>query len=239
MLTDSGIAHAAGDTFEGPAIEVTVRSGHCLIAARTVQVVAARDRELLELELEELRPGDFAVIRFGGPWPAASPPLEGFVSSPRYGDQKRIDIPCEMSEELAFFLGAYVSEGHTNHSNWSVVITNAVPEVLLRVAAAVESVFGVQARIVHPATRCSYVAIASKRLVEFIDFLGCGVRSQVKRIPAWVLRASWPHVRAFMEGLFLDAFTAWMGTTPKWGICVGSPGLLDDVQAVLTEPSWV
>jgi hypothetical protein len=110
-----------------------------------------------------------------------------------------------------------------------------VPEVLERVAASVASCFGVAARIVEPPTRCPYVVLASKRVVEFLEHLGTGHRSQVKRIPRWILRSTWEHVRAFMEGLFLDAFTAWMGKTPKWGIGVVSPGLLDDVQAVLTN----
>jgi hypothetical protein len=235
MLTSSGIERAAGTVVNAPAVDVVVRSGHRLVAAPGIEVLAARDRNLQMMRLDQLRQADFAVVRYGGTWPAASPPLEGFVPAPAYGSQKRIDIPRDMSEDLAFFLGAYVSEGHVNRTNWSVVITNAVPEVLVRVAAAAEAVFCVPARVVRPPTRCSYVVIASKRLVEFIDFLGCGARSQVKRIPSWVLGSSWSHVRAFMEGLFLDAFTAWMGETPKWGLSVGSPGLLDDVQAVLTN----
>jgi hypothetical protein len=230
-----GLERAAGPVTCTPAVEVVTRSGHRLLADPATEVLIARDRRLCASRLADLTTTDVAVIKYGGAWPSTSPSLDGFEPAAPYGSQKRVTIPSEMTPELAFFLGAYVSEGHINRTNWSVVITNNVPEVLERVAAAITSTFGVAARIVEPRNRCPYVVLASKRVVELLEYLGCGHRSQVKRIPGWVLRSSWEHVRAFMEGLFLDAFTAWMGKTPKWGIGVVSPGLLDDVQAVLTN----
>ena len=52
-----------------------------------------------------------------------------------------------MTEELAFLLGAYAAEGHTTRSNWTISITNSVPEVLERVRQAWQDLFGLQARI--------------------------------------------------------------------------------------------
>jgi hypothetical protein len=231
----SGLDRASGRAARASAVEVVTRSGHRLVADPATEVMVARGRRLCASRLGDITSTDVAVIQHGSFWPSSSPSLEGFQPALPYGSQKQVTIPTEMTTELAFFLGAYVSEGHLNRSNWSVVITNNVPEVLERVAAAVTSCFGVAARIVEPPTRCPYVVLASKRIVELLEHLGTGHRSQVKRIPRWILRSTWEHVRAFMEGLFLDAFTAWMGKTPKWGIGVVSPGLLDDVQAVLTN----
>ena len=41
-------------------------------------------------------------------------------------------------------------------------------------------------------------------------------------------------VLAFLQGLALDAYIT-MSTSPKWAICLDSRGLLDDLQAVLTN----
>ena len=41
-------------------------------------------------------------------------------------------------------------------------------------------------------------------------------------------------VLAFLQGLALDAYVT-VATAPKWAICLDSPTLLDDLQAVLTN----
>lgn len=235
VATESGLCPVQGQAVSAPAVEVQVRSGHRLVADANIQIVVARGGRLCVTTLRQLRQGDLPAIRYGGSWPTTSPVVTDFRPAAAYGNQKRIDIPSHMSGQLALFLGAYVSEGHTSRSNWTVVITNSVLEVLECLRDAVEAVFGVKPRIVRPTERCPYIAVSSKRLVEFLEYLRCGARAQDKRIPRWILQSSWPHVRAFMRGLFLDAFTAWMGRTPKWGLSVASMGLLDDVQVVLTN----
>ncbi|HVA29238.1 MAG TPA: LAGLIDADG family homing endonuclease, partial [Candidatus Baltobacteraceae bacterium] len=49
-----------------------------------------------------------------------------------------------------------------------------------------------------------------------------------------VLRSPREHVLAFLSGLFLDAYVTTSGMS-KWAICLDSPALLDDLQAVLTN----
>ena len=78
------------------------------------------------------------------------------------------------------------------------------------------------------------VDLSSKRLVEFLDYLGCGTRASDKRIPDAVLRSPRAMVLAFIEGLCLDAYVTTSGMA-KWGICLDSGGLLDDLQAVFTN----
>ena len=54
---------------------------------------------------------------------------------------------------ILYVLGAYAAEGHTTPSNWTVTITNSVPDVLERVADAWQRVFGVEARVTHQGAR--------------------------------------------------------------------------------------
>ncbi len=99
------------------------------------------------------------------------------------GSEKSIRYPAKLTTELAFLLGAYLSEGHTTRSNWSVIVTNSVMSVLERVEQAWLDVFGLKARITRQPGRCTGVIVSSKRLVEYMDVLGCGSRASNKRVP--------------------------------------------------------
>lgn len=101
-----------------------------------------------------------------------------------------------MTPELAFLLGAYASEGHTTRVNWTVTITNACEGVLARVAAAWGSEFGVAARITRDAGRCAGVAVSSKTIVEFLEYLGTGSRARVEGD----LPSLWPSAKTGCSG---------------------------------------
>ena len=115
-----------------------------------------------------------------------------------------------------------------------MTITNSVDEVLERVAAAWRSEFGIDARIERRADQCPQVIASAKAVVEFLEHLGAGARASEKRIPDAVLRSPRPMVLSFLQGLALDAYVT-VRSAPKWAICVDSPALLDDLQAVLTN----
>jgi hypothetical protein len=198
-------------------------------------MVAADGGRLEWRRLDEISELDSVAVQYGSQlWSTVPARFDDFEPSRRYGSQKTVAVPREMSEELAFLLGAYASEGHTSVSNWTVTITNSVPEVLERVAAAWRSEFGVVARTVTPAERCAYVVVASKTIVEFLQYLGVGSRASTKRIPDAVLMSPRSMVLRFLQGLALDAYTT-VATAPKWAICLDSPRMLDDLQAVLTN----
>ena len=139
-----------------------------------------------------------------------------------------------MTEELAFLLGAYASEGCTVRSTYTVRITNSVPAVRDRVVAAWKTVFGLDAKVVDDGVRCPDVVVSSKSVVEFLEYLGSGSRASDKRIPDAVLRSPRHMVLSFLDGLSLDAYVT-VDSTAKWAICLDSPGMLDDLQAVLTN----
>ncbi|MFO7590913.1 MAG: vitamin B12-dependent ribonucleotide reductase [Acidimicrobiia bacterium] len=215
--------------------EVTLRSGHRVQATPNHRLLVARDGGLDWVATEDLELGEWVAVQYGDDlWSTLPARFDDFTPSAAYGNQKSVRIPTEMSEELAFLLGAYISEGHTTRSNWTVTITNSVPSVLDRVAAAWRDEFGVEARLEVRDDRCAQVHASSKTIVELLEHLGCGERASEKRIPDVVLRSPKEIVLAFLQGLALDAYVT-TSTAPKWAICMDSPGLLDDLQAILTN----
>ena len=219
-----------------PVREVVLRSGHRIVGTPNHRLLVATDAGLEWKMLHDIEVGDHVAQRYGAElWSRLPHRFDGFAPSAAYGSQKAVTIPAEMSADLAFLLGAFVAEGHIARSTWTTTITNADDGVLERIAEIIRSQFGVEARVVHPDDRCSYVAVASKTIVEFLTWLGCGEGAANKRIPDAVLRSPREMVLAFLQGLALDAYTAAVGSGLKWAICLASNGLLDDLQAVLTN----
>jgi hypothetical protein len=177
--------------------------------------------------------GDFVAIGYGTKWASGPAPLPVLPPRQRYGSEKSIELPTEMTHELALFLGAYLSEGHTSRSNWSVVITNSVLGVLKQVRDAAEAVFALRGRLNEPKTRCPHLVLSSKRLVEFMDLLGCGCRAAEKRVPAVIMESSREHVLTFMRGVALDAYSTHQ-YAGKWAICLESAAGINEIQDLMT-----
>jgi hypothetical protein len=194
---------------------------------------AVVDGGLVTVDRVLLSPGDWVAQSYGRHrWPSRAGDISNIEVTPPYGSQKRLALPREMDDDLALLLGAYVAEGHTSVSNWTISITNSEPSVLARVMDLWTKCFGVRARTAAWAGKCPQVGVASKTVVQFLDALGCGRRASSKRIPAAILESPRRTVVAFLSGLALDAYTSVLGDG-RWGICVDSPGLLDDVQICL------
>ncbi len=218
-----------------PVRRVVLRSGHAITGTRPHRLLVAGGGGLAWKSLAEIEVGDAVAVQSGAEkWASTPHSLLGIRVSEPHGSQKKITLPAEMSSDLAFLLGAYASEGHTTRGNWTITITNSVPEVLERVRAAWRIVFGLEARITADPGKCPSVVVASKSAVEFMAALGCGTRSSDKRIPDAILRSPREMVLAFLQGLALDAYVTF-SAAPKWAICLDSPALLDDLQAVMTN----
>ena len=212
-----------------------LRSGHSVTGTPNHRLLTAGPSGLDWKRLDEIEPGDYVATKHGDDlWADIAPRFDDFVPSARYGSEKTVRIPEQMSEPLAFFLGAYASEGHNSRSTWTVTVTNADGVVLQRVVEAARLCFGITPRIRRPADGCPSVEITSKTVVEFLDYLGCGAGASAKRIPDAVLRSPREHVISFLQGLWLDADTS-STAMAEWAICLESPGLLDDLQAVLSN----
>jgi ribonucleoside-diphosphate reductase alpha chain len=219
-----------------PVRAVVLRSGHRVEGTPNHRLLVAGDNGLEWKRLDEIERDDMVAVKYGDElWSTLASRFDDFTPSLSYGCQKDVRLPVEMTTELAFLLGAYAAEGHTTRSNWTVHITNSVPAVRERVAAAWRSEFGIDAVTETSGDRCPQVGIASKTIVEFLDYLGAGDRSSTKRIPDAVLGSPRTMVLAFLQGLALDAYATTAGSAARWAICLDASGLLDDLQAVLTN----
>jgi ribonucleoside-diphosphate reductase alpha chain len=215
--------------------EVVLRSGHKVTGTGNHRVLVVTEGGFDWRRLDEIAPGDLVATKYGADvWSSFPARFDDFVPTPSYGCQKDVRLPEEMTEELAFLLGAYAAEGSTVRSTYTIRITNSVPSVRQRVVDAWRASFGLEAKIVDDGVRCPDVVLSSKTVVEFFESLGCGVRAATKRIPDAVLRSPRHMVLSFLDGLSLDAYAS-VSTMPKWAICLDSPRMLDDLQAVLTN----
>jgi hypothetical protein len=212
--------------------DVRLRNGHLLSGSGTV--LCAQQGRLRDVDVRALVPGDWVALSYDtrGLFTRKQVALGAFSLSKPYGSQKRIRVPEMLDEELALLLGMYASEGHTSRATWSIVITNSVPAVLQRSLTLWQSCFGVDARIASQRDRCGSVVAASKSAVEVLAELGCGSRASAKRVPSQIMNSPRPVVLAFLRGLWLDAYTSVSGM-PRWGLCLDSGPLLDDVQTLL------
>ncbi|MGH9149871.1 MAG: hypothetical protein ACRD0F_05965, partial [Acidimicrobiales bacterium] len=199
------------------------------------RLLVAGDRRLDWRRIDEIAEGDMVALQYGAElWSALPARFDGFRPGAAYGNQRAVRIPDEMSDELAWLLGAHVARGHTTRSNWTVAVTSAVEGVLDRAAQAWRDLFGVGARVVRTAGQAPSVVVSSKTVVEFLDHLGCGGRARDRRIPDAVLRSPRSMVLAFLQGLALDAYVS-TASVPRWALSTDSAALLDDLQAVLTN----
>src|SRR4051812_6568935 len=197
-------------------------------------VLCARDGRLVNLHTRDLQLGDWVALAFGDPasFGSSRVALGPFDVSKPYGNQKVVRVPDVLSEELALLLGMYASEGHTSRSNWTIVITNSVPAVLRRAVELWTECFGIRANIAQHNVRCGSTIATGKTAVEVLDGLGCGSRASEKRLPAGPMDSPAKVVLSFLRGLWLDAYTSVSGM-PRWGLCLDSPLLLDEVQVLL------
>ena len=220
---------------ERPVREIRLRSGHRVTGTPNHRLLTCGENGLVWRRLDELEPGEFVATQFGDDlWSSTPARFEDFTPSEPYGSQNAVTIPQAMDDRLAFFLGAFAAEGHITRSNWTVKISNADEHVIPLVVDAAAAVFGLRPRVVRASGKCPSIEIFSKRIVEFLDYLGCGDRASNKRIPDAVLHSPRDMVLRFLDGLCLDAYISTAGMT-KWGICLDSDRLLDDLQAILTN----
>ena len=199
---------------------------------REAVALRARDHSLKEVPSERLCLGDWVAQPYGRySWPIELVSLLVEVD-PSYGSQKSVALPNQMTPDLALLLGAFAAEGHCSERTWTVAITNSVDPVLDLVVFLWQRVFGLEARLERRADRCPQVLASSKSVVQFLEALGCGHRASNKRIPVAVMRSPRDVVLAFLSGLALDAYTS-TASDSRWGICLDSSPLLDDIQLCL------
>ena len=144
-------------------------------------------------------------------------------------------VPGEMSDALAFLLGAFAAGGRVSESTATITISHPAPAVLDRVAAAWRSLFGLEARTVAADGRCPQVVVTSETASAFLEFVAGAEKASYRRIPAAVLASPREMVLAYLQGLLAHAGVARVAGAATVTIGLASATLLDDLQAVLTN----
>ena len=104
-----------------PVWRAELRSGHRVVGTPNHRLLVAGDSGLEWRQLDEIEVDDHVAVQYGSElWSQLPARFDGFVPSPRYGSQKDVRLPAEMTSELAFLLGAYAAEGHTTRTTWSI-----------------------------------------------------------------------------------------------------------------------
>ncbi|MDQ1355880.1 MAG: ribonucleoside-diphosphate reductase alpha chain, partial [Acidimicrobiaceae bacterium] len=227
-----------------PVTSVVLRSGHRVSGTANHRLLVSGRDGLEWRRLDEIAVGEYVATQYGDDlWSVLPARLEHGVSGSTEEDDAggaanaaAPAVPAEMSGDLAFVLGAYAASGRIPGGGWAVQINSDVGHVLDRLGESVERVFGVTGSIRQPGGNLpgARIEFRSQAIVELFDDLGCGQCAVHKRIPDAVLRSPRDMVLAYLHGLSIAAEVTMCGTA-KWALTSESPGLLDDLQAVLTN----
>jgi ribonucleoside-diphosphate reductase alpha chain len=216
-----------------PVREVVLRSGHKVTGTPNHRLLVAAKDGLEWRRLDEIEDGEAVALRYGAElWSLLPAALDGFESG-EVADAWQ--VPSEMSEPLAFLLGAFAATGRVSESTATITISHQASAVLDRLAGAWKSLFGLEARVVAPEGRCPQVVVTSETAAAFLEFVAGNERAAFRRIPAAVLGSPRAMVLAYLQGLLATASVGRVAGAATVTIGLGSATLLDDLQAVLTN----
>jgi hypothetical protein len=216
-----------------PVREVVLRSGHKVIGTPNHRLLVAARDGLEWRRLDEIEDGEAVALRYGAElWSLLPARLKGFEAG-EVADAWQ--VPDEMSEPLAFLLGAFAASGRVSESTATITISHPSPAVLDRLMAAWKSLFGLEARIATAEGRCPQVMVTSETAAAFLEFLAGSEKAAFRRIPAAVLASPRHMVLAYLQGLLAGAGAARVAGAATVTIGLASVTLLDDLQSVLTN----
>ena len=182
--------------------------------------------------LDELTPHDYVRVRIGmNAWASYPPPLPIVATLPSRTNANPISLPREVTEDLAFFAGAYNADGcfHDSNGSFGILITCRIHvERRPAIRAACERLFGLAA----VGEDKDGIRVTSISLRDWVDLIGLKRGLPSKRTPSWLFQSPRRIVEAYLRGLALDASVHVHGDGIRWRY-VGSPALTDEVHALL------
>ncbi len=159
--------------------------------------------------IDRIRPGDLLVLdRSGALWPSA--PVEIRPLHPKMPASSRAvrhHLPVEVTEDLAFLLGALIAEGTFRGS--SIAFGNTSDEFFSRYREAWARTFPTCRLHVFRRKPNSYgkkdswtAEVVSRHVLRFLAALGMKGKSADRQIPDVILRSPQGVVAAFLRGLY-------------------------------------
>ncbi|MDE1824156.1 MAG: V-type ATP synthase subunit A [Candidatus Micrarchaeota archaeon] len=115
---------------------------------------------------------------------------------------KIISIPNVMNEELAEFIGYFVSEGYIRGEN-TTVFTNSEETLLDNFIRLGERLFGIKGYKEYQPGKTPNVLIHSSVLVKFMLSLGVGRDARSKAVPQQILESNNNVVSSFLTAYFI------------------------------------
>jgi adenosylcobalamin-dependent ribonucleoside-diphosphate reductase len=207
-----------------PVLTVTLRSGLKLTGTPNHRVLSAGRGGFSWRRLDELKEGELVAARYGMDMWSVLPARLG-EGAPR----------AEMSEELAFFLGAYVAEGTLDQESATVSVACEDAFTEAAIEGAFRESFGgeVVAEVVVEAGK-HVTKLRSRTAARFLEQLGRSEGRHWPGVPDCVLRSPREMVLAFLQGLFQGAQVSGEKLC-KWAFNAKSAQLASDLQAVLAN----
>jgi len=151
--------------------------------------------------LDKIKHGDIAVINRGHSM-FSRKPLNLEEYPPKEGFKNNIPLPKKMNNELAFLLGALVSEG-SFHNN-QILFNNQDLGFYNKIKSIILSQFkGIQLYEREIKGECKELSIYEQKVVLFLKNIGLtAVKSNEKEIPFSILQSTKNNIQSFLIALF-------------------------------------
>ncbi len=215
-------------------VKLTLSDGRVIEGTPNHRIKGSINNSFDWMYMRDIKNDDYIGISIGGDYWSKSNVDITFTEPILYGSQKKITIPDCIDEDLAWFMGAYISEGNITKSNWTLKITNDNDKVLTKCMDIVKDKFGINGKIgIDKRNYVGGFTVSSKSLILLMDWLGCDGDSESKDIPWSILQSTKDSVVSFINGLYLDGFVP-VGQ-PKIGITLKSYKIITTLQLVMNN----
>ena len=218
---------------EREVLEVRLEDGRSLTGTPNHRIKVIDSTGFRWKLLSEISSDDHVAYRLGYDLWASTPySIVGFVPTPKYGSQKGVTIPQQVTPDLARLLGCFAADGHYVESNYHIGITKNDPTVVELVSRLFLRCFGIEATVLTDARNgVLSTGVNSKTIVEFFKHLGVSSGAEHKCIPDCILQSPKDIVCEWIGGLWLDGYTR--TSDGMTALCLKSNKLLTQLHVVL------
>ncbi|MFW5846793.1 MAG: DNA gyrase subunit A [Nanoarchaeota archaeon] len=150
--------------------------------------------------LEELKEGDVIIInRQHNLFSNRAYDLSNYL--PKIGFRNEISLPKKMNKDLAFLLGALVSEGSIHQKQ--ILFNNKDRIFYNKVKKIIKAQFkDVQLFERNVKGNCKELSIYEQKVVLFLKNIGLKFKSDEKEIPFSILQSKKEHIKEFLKALY-------------------------------------
>ncbi|UWG46492.1 DNA endonuclease related to intein-encoded endonuclease [Halanaeroarchaeum sp. HSR-CO] len=236
--------HDAPDQF----VRVTFSNGRSVLVTPEHPMFVAGEEGVGTVEARSLGTGAFVPAPRKLPNSSVPISLDG---EPHIGKEKDIDLPHEMSDDLAEILGFLVAEGHSYAgSSHEIGFSNQDERLLARMDSLFHTVFGMESTNTTNSAGTVTQRWVSTKLYRWFEqnFPKLMEKARKKRIPDAILGGSEEEIRRFLVGAFAGdggveseamAFsTASPDLAEDYADALAKIGVASRIHYSKTEDSW-